>query len=97
MKLYTEEQVIKAIELARDTHTEGSPYMERDEYDYLQDEVINLLTPIELPSDEKYKSYWEKRCELAENYINESPCDPDITNDQLKAYNQWQEFINQNK
>jgi hypothetical protein len=52
MKLYTEEQVRKAIELAREVHTEGSAYMERDEYDYSQDEIINLLKPIELPSDE---------------------------------------------
>lgn len=52
MKIYTEEQVRMAIELARDTHTEGRAYMERDEYDYSEDEVINLLTPIELPSDE---------------------------------------------
>ena len=53
MKLYTEEQVKKAIELARDTHQEGRAYMERDEYDYSMDEVIDLLTPIELPSDEE--------------------------------------------
>ena len=62
MKLYTEDQVRKAIELARDTHREGKPYLERDEYDYSIDEVVDLLTPIELPSDEdivkdsKYKS-----------------------------------------
>jgi hypothetical protein len=53
MKQYTEEQVRKAIELAREVHTEGSAYMERDEYDYSQDEIINLLKPIELPSDEE--------------------------------------------
>ena len=53
MKLYTEEQVKKAIELARDTHQEGRAYMERDEYDYSMDEVVDLLIPIELPSDEE--------------------------------------------
>jgi hypothetical protein len=53
MKLYTEEQVRKAIELSRDTHQEGRAYMERDEYDYSMDEVLDLLTPIELPSDEE--------------------------------------------
>lgn len=50
MKLYTEEEVRRAIELARDTHQEGRPYMERDEYDYSMDEVVDLLTPIELAS-----------------------------------------------
>ena len=53
MKLYTESEVRKAIELSRDTHQEGRPYMERDEYDYSMDEVFDLLTPIELPSDEE--------------------------------------------
>ena len=53
MKLYTEEQVRKAIELSRDTHQEGRAYMERDEYDYSMEEVFDLLTPIELPSDEE--------------------------------------------
>ena len=52
-KLYTESEVRKAIELSRDTHQEGRPYMERDEYDYSIDEVVDLLTPIELPSDEE--------------------------------------------
>ena len=54
MKLYTELQVRNAIELARDTHQEGLPYLETDEYDYSVDEIVNYsLTPIELPSDEE--------------------------------------------
>ena len=62
MKLYTESEVRKAIELSRDTHQEGRAYMERDEYDYSMDEVVDLLTPIEFPSyddikDESMKHY----------------------------------------
>jgi hypothetical protein len=53
MKVYTEEQVRKAIELSRDTHQEGRAYMEIDVYDYSMDEVFDLLNPIELPSDEE--------------------------------------------
>ena len=55
MKLYTEEQVRKAIELSRDTHPQGRGYVVKDEYDYSMDEVVDLLTPIELPSDEEIK------------------------------------------
>ena len=53
MKLYTEEEVRKAIELSRDTHPEGRGYVQKEEYDYSDDEVVDLLTPIELPSDEE--------------------------------------------
>jgi len=60
MKLYTESEVRKAIELARDTHQEGRAYMERDEYDYSMDEVFDLLTPIVLPSDEEIESRYNK-------------------------------------
>ena len=53
MKLYTEEQVRKAIELSRDTHPQGMGYVVKDVYDYSMDEVVDLLTHIELPSDEE--------------------------------------------
>ena len=36
--------------------------------------------------------YWKKRCELAEMYIEECPCDPDITLSQLAAYSAWNHF-----
>jgi hypothetical protein len=68
MKLYTESEVRKAIELSRDTHQEGRAYMERDEYDYSMDEVFDLLTPIELPSHEEIKDASIKY------YVNKSAC-----------------------
>jgi hypothetical protein len=36
--------------------------------------------------------YWKKRCELAEKFIDESPGDPDITDSQITAYREWQDF-----
>lgn len=33
--------------------------------------------------------YWKKRCDAAEKYIEESPCDPDIYPAQLVAYQEW--------
>lgn len=36
--------------------------------------------------------YWHKRCELAEDFINKSPDDPDVTNDQFEAYLKWRKF-----
>ena len=37
--------------------------------------------------------YWKQRCELAEKCLEESPCDPDITSDQIKAHNAHHKFI----
>lgn len=38
-------------------------------------------------------AYWRHRCLLAEKCLSESPCDPDITNEQIKAHNSYNEFI----
>lgn len=44
MKLYTEEQVIKAIDLSRLQGAE--PYLVK----YREEEILNMITPIELPN-----------------------------------------------
>ena len=47
MKLYTEDQLKKAIKLAQECEHEcGGVY-----FDYTEKEIIDELTPIELPSD----------------------------------------------
>jgi hypothetical protein len=49
MKIYTEFEVRKAIELAQECEHEcGGVY-----FDYTKKEIIDELTPIELPSDEE--------------------------------------------
>ena len=35
---------------------------------------------------DKEALYWKTRCEYAERYIEESPCDPDITLEQVEAF-----------
>lgn len=45
-------------------------------------------------ADVQEKNYWKERCEAAERVINESPCDPDITSNQIKAINVWEEIKN---
>jgi hypothetical protein len=34
-----------------------------------------------------------RRLELAEKYIHECPCDPDITKEQWEAYKKWQKCV----
>ena len=47
MKLYTEEQVRHAIKMARSSHNIfTTPFL------YDQDEILDILTPIELPTDD---------------------------------------------
>lgn len=49
MKLFTEKQVIKAIKLARECNSDCWGI---DFYNGTTAEILDLLTPIELPSDE---------------------------------------------
>lgn len=42
-ELFTEDDVRKAIELSRETHQVGKPYMERDKYDYTLEQIIEQL------------------------------------------------------
>lgn len=51
----------------------------------------NLLAP------QNSTEYWKKRCELAENFIEESPDDPDVTNSQADAYWEWKLFIKESE
>ncbi len=37
--------------------------------------------------------YWKTRCQLAEKCLDETPCDPDITYEQMKAWDAYHEFI----
>lgn len=40
--------------------------------------------------------YWKQRCQLAEKYIEESPCDPDITSSQIEAHYKYNYFLTVN-
>jgi hypothetical protein len=72
IKFYTEEQVRKAIELAQKCEHEcGGVY-----FDYTETEIIENLTPIELPSDEeiekKANEYVENKWEYAQDECKET-------------------------
>lgn len=43
----------------------------------------------------KEREYFRKRMFAAEDYIRQSPCDPDIYPEQLEAYSVWQEIVKQ--
>jgi len=60
---------------------------------------INDFTPEQIEKyfqdyAESHIQYWKKRCELAEKFIQESPCDNDITDAQLMAWTQYNTFVN---
>ena len=42
------------------------------------------------------KKYYQKLAKLQEDFIKESPCDPDITDGQLKAYLTLENFKKNN-
>jgi len=67
-----------------------------DNHMFTKEKVIELM---EFYGDKKGKyegevaEYWHQRSKLADAYIKETPCDPDITDAQLKAWLEYQEFI----
>lgn len=50
-------------------------------------QTVNLLSQLE---------YWKQRCLLAEKIIEESPCDPDITTEQIQAHRDYHNFLKEN-
>ncbi len=83
MKLYTEEQVREAIELAR----EGiriyrvDEFETEKEFDHSEDDILTSLTPIELPSDDYcgvhlrhcYQREYEDCCKYGEDDCTAKP------------------------
>ena len=78
MKLYTEEQVRKAI-------NDGSLYSYINgnfEFKNSEDDIVNSLTPIELPTDEEIE---EASVEYATNTETKEFCEPCCHDFQLGA------------
>lgn len=41
--------------------------------------------------------YWKRRCKAAERFIEQTPCDHDITPKQIEAHEAWQEIIEEGR
>lgn len=76
-------------------------YRENAEEDYITTPISVLRyiseAEIELKNTGRKLEYWKKRCGLAERYLEESPCDPDITKKQMEAYLKYKQFLTNNK
>jgi hypothetical protein len=65
MKLYTEQQVMRAIELAKYCEYDcGGVY-----FDFNLDSILPKLTPIELPSDEEIREQAKGHSTFAPSFI----------------------------
>ncbi len=58
-------------------------------------EALELVNKLSIPyvSGSLDADYWSERCKLAETCNEESPCDPDITSEQIEAWNKYHNFI----
>jgi hypothetical protein len=54
-------------------------------------------TPPQLNKHDCYTTlpcdYWETRCALAEKCLEETPCDPDITSEQIAAWAEYKAYL----
>lgn len=59
----------------------------------LQKIIDSYSLPVEAQVGDDFAGlYWKHRCEAAEIFIAKSPCDPDITEGQIKAYAYWKKL-----
>lgn len=59
---------------------------------YLLDQALRLCGVIGSADAD----YWSERCKHAENIWEKNPCDPDITEEQIEAHNEYHNFIKEN-
>ena len=83
--LYSEIGINRLISAMEDYHSQFQQPKDDIEVEKLADyeNELNELARV--------KDYWFNRCYCAEKFIEESPCDPDITKDQIEAHEIWQD------
>jgi hypothetical protein len=54
-----------------------------------EDDVTKML----LIDFYKESYYWSKRCELVEEILRNTPCDPDLNTEQIEAWYNYKSFI----
>ena len=64
------------------------------------DKALERIREYSTPIHNGYEAeiyYWKTRCRLAEAIVEASPCDPDITTEQIEAHQNYQSFLNNQK
>lgn len=62
--------------------------------DFDMELMVNYAEIISEEKQEEPYDYWKERCLAAEKFIDLSPCDPDIYDDQLIAHGEWIKLVN---
>jgi len=57
--------------------------------DFDMEGMVEYAEIVEEVKKEEPYDYWKERCLAAEKFIDLSPCDPDIYDDQLIAHGEW--------
>lgn len=63
------------------------------EYFIIEDDPKEFIYSFEDIEKISPPDYWKQRCLLSEKCLEECPCDPDITQGQRDAWDNWEEFI----
>jgi hypothetical protein len=62
--------------------------------DFDMEDMVEYAKIVPEVKEEEPYDYWKERCLAAEKFIDLSPCDPDIYDDQLIAHGEWVELVN---
>ena len=83
------------VKLLRDSYDLQESKPSKSAYWHLQQlrsEIKQLAIPVvsnSLPD----KDYWKERCKLVEFIEEVNPCDPDINQEQIEAWNKYRAFL----
>lgn len=66
--------------------------MENENFVWVYNGNKSILIEKEEPL-QRDMAYWQRRCELAEAIIEHTPCDPDVTQEQIVAHSAYNHFI----
>jgi hypothetical protein len=68
----------------------------KEAWDFSHDRTVVIERDDALVAMDEYAKSWRDRCLAAEDFIAKSPSDPDITEEQMKAYEKWQRIVEGN-
>lgn len=95
-ELQSAEEIARLIELKPINESELNATLLVNFLRLPEDQMRHLAESMMAKRPEVFPDYWQQRCKLAEYCLEVSPCDQDITDEQIAAHKAYHNFIKDN-